>query len=292
VADFEPDYSLESAHLAIAELRVAWSWLALLVVPGPESRPGQAVDDGFAEVLAAQGMAARAYREWNLRRGLTALAPTGAPARLAVVDVQANIHGLVTEVARRVAAALHACYVGGRTGAAAAVVDALDWLTDGGPGSPWITGVDGVWGRRGKLDELRDRTAIASVARALQRANRIARETAGVVADPVLPLGDRCPACRRRSLQLRYDPADLNRVVVDELRPREPSRWYAECVSEQCRCTVEGCGCGMRMRVHGRRHAWSYGELPDLARTIARAAPISQPVRRSATGRGWGILGV
>lgn len=292
MADFRPDDSLEQAHLAIAELRVAWTWLAVLLTPGPEVRPGSAVTDDRAEVLAAQGMAARAYREWNLRRGLTALAPSGTPARLAVIDVQAAIHGIVTDVASRIARHQAGCYVGRRSGVAAAVVDVLDWLTDGGPGTPWVAGVDGVHGRLGKLRELRDRDVIAQASTALQRANRIAREAAGVLADPVLPLGDRCPACRRRSLQLHYDPADLARVVVDDLRPREPSRWYAECVSDRCRCTLDGCGCRMRTRVAGRRHAWSYGELPELARTIARSAPISQPVRSSATGHGWGILGV
>lgn len=287
---YQPDHSIEQAHLAIDELRTAWAWLTLLLAPGREARPGRATDDDQAEVLAAQGMAARAYREWNLRRGLSALAPTGTPARLAVIDTQATIHGIVTGIAERVAASTRSCYVGGA--AVDSVLDVLDWLASGPPGRPWLVDAGGAAWRRGELDEVRDLSVLAYACGALQRANRIAREAAGVLGEPVLPLGDRCPACRRRSLQLHYDPADLTRVAVDELRPREPSRWYVECVSDRCRCTLDGCGCRMRTRVKGRRHAWAYGELPDLAATIARAAPVSEPVRRSATGRGWGILGV
>jgi hypothetical protein len=289
--DMQPDHSLEQARLAIDELRTAWSWLTLLLAAGREQRHSRATDDDQAEVLAAQGMAARAYREWNLRRGLSALAPTGTPARLAVIDTQAAIHGIVTGIADRVAATTRSCYVGARTGTDA-VLDTLDWLASGGPGRPWVVDADGATWRRGELDGLRDQSVLAYASGALQRANRIAREATGVLAETVLPLGDRCPACRRRSLQLHYDPIDLTRVAVDELRPREPSRWYVECVSDRCRCTLEGCGCRMRMRVKGRRHAWAYGELPELAATIARSAPVSEPVRRSATGRGWGILGV
>jgi hypothetical protein len=73
---------VDRARAAIEELREVYGWLWLLVTPGPERRPGRAEDEGQAEVLEARGRAARAYRDWNLARGMTALAPAAAPVRL------------------------------------------------------------------------------------------------------------------------------------------------------------------------------------------------------------------
>jgi hypothetical protein len=285
------DELAEQARASIDELRQAWAWLRLLAEPGRESSTALVVDDAQAERLAALGMQAKAYRTWNLRWGLSALAPTPAAARIGVLDAQVAVHGLVLDVARAVATAAHSTYVGARSGADA-VLDALDWLEEGPRPYPWVCGPEGPRWRAGALDRLRDPAAAAAAAGLLQRANRLAREACRVVdADPVRPLEHRCPACRAQSLQLHYDGEDLARVA-DGARPRNVSRWYAECVSQRCRCTVQGCGCGMRSRIDGRRHAWAYGELPDLWRAIERAAQIrGRPVGSAAEGHGWGIIG-
>lgn len=285
------DELVQQARTSIDDLRQALAWLSLLAEPGRDASTALAVDDDLAERLTAQGMQARAYRDWNLTRGLSALPPTAAAARLGVLDAQAAVHGLVLDVARLVAAARGSTYVGMASGGQA-VVDALDWLEEGHRPDPWITGPEGVRWRAGPLDSLRDGDVAGEVAARLQRANTIARRTARVLdEDPVQPLEHHCPACGRQSLQLHYDRGDLV-AAADGITPRQRSRWYAQCISGRCRCTVEGCGCGMRMRIAGRRHAWAWGELPDLWRAIERAQHRRhRRVGRSADGRGWGILG-
>jgi hypothetical protein len=264
---------VEQARLALDELRQAWAWLQLLAEPGRDGSDATVIDDGRAESLAAQGMQARAYREWNLRNGMTALPPTPASARLGVLDAQAAVHTIVLDLAGQAAAAEQAVYVGQSAGDQA-VTDALSWL-----------------GYRA-LEHIRDAELAGTVAAGLQRANTIARQAARVLGEePTQPLEQRCPACGRQSLQLHYDRGDLVRSADGE-RPRNRSRWYAECVSQRCRCTVEGCGCGMRTRVAGRRHAWAYGELADLWRAIERAQLLRRRrIDSRAEGRGWGILG-
>lgn len=288
------DELVEQIRARLDELRQAWAWLALLTEPGRETSSAMVVDDAQAERLAAQGMAARAYRAWNLRRGMTALPPTPAAARVSVLDARVAVHDLVLEVARTVAAAAGSTYVGGRHGDDA-VVAALDWLEEGWRPDPWLCGVDGVRWRAGPLDRMRDATLAARVAHGLQRANTVARQAARVAGeDPVQPLEYRCPACRAQSLQLHYDVQDLAAVAASggRARPRNVSRWYVACVSQRCRCTVQACGCGMRSRIAGRRHAWSYGELPDLWRAIERAGLLrGQRIGSTAQGRGWGIIG-
>lgn len=289
-------YVIEQAQHTVTEIRRAWGWLDLLVQAGPSnyarSRP---VDDDQAEQLAARGMADRAYREWNLRRGLGALAPAAAPARVAIIDAREAVAGILADVvAELVAELVNAHRYATRPADAVRGVPAmLDWLDGtGGPttGRPWVAAVDGVLWRSGPLDHVRDVRAAVEIDRQLQRANRVARQAAGVLADPVHPIADRCPACRRLSLQLHYDPEDAWRIA-DGYRPRHPSLWYVECVSQVCRCTGIGCGCGQRVRMEGRRHAWAYGELGDLWRAAAAAAPARRRLRAAAAGRGWGVLG-
>lgn len=264
---------VEQAQATLADLIQAWAWLHLLAEPGRASSSAMVIDDARGEALAAQGMQARAYRDWNLQRGMTALPPTAAAARVGVLDAQAAVHAIVLNLARQAAKAEHAMYVGQRAGDDA-VADALAWLD--------------YWA----LPRVRDADLATAINAGLQRANSIARQAARVLGEePTQPLEHRCPACGRQSLQLHYDREDLVRAADGE-RPRNRSRWYAECVSQRCRCTVAGCGCGMRMRVDGRRHAWPYGELPDLWRAIERAQRLRhQRLGRSAEGRGWGILG-
>jgi hypothetical protein len=276
---------VEDCMATIDRLRQSWEWLGMLVEPGRESSVGSPVDDARAEALAVQALAARADKEWNLRQGNSALPPAAAPARLGIVDAGVHVHGLVLDVARMVAASAGAVYVGARVGADA-VIDALDWLELGSRPDPWVVGAEGVRWRESPLDRIRDAGVAASVDRQLARADQVARAAARVLDDTVQPINHRCPACRQRSLQLHYDPADLVRVA-DGGRPARTARWYVECVSERCRCTVEGCGCRMRHRYTGRRHAWAYGELGDLWAAIAAVGAQSERLRAGGTGRGW-----
>jgi hypothetical protein len=249
----------------VARLRESWGWLWLLVVPGPERRRSMAVDDDQAERLEARGFEARAYREWNLRRGLSALPPAAAPARLDVVDAQAAVHRLVTGLARRVAAHLDASYVGGGTEVTAAVVDVLDWLTLGGPGRRIVVDAGGEAWRAGILDDLhdqRDAGLLAHIARTLAAADDLARTAAGVVAEPVRPVEHRCPACRHRSLQLHH-------------AGRDKSAWTVVCVRRSCVCAGAGCGCLRRGRREGLPHVWGRSEM-DGPYGLATAVAVAQ----------------
>lgn len=277
-------YTVEQIRITADELRTAWAWLRLLVEPGRETSVGTAVDDQRAERLTAAGFQARAYREWNLRRGLSALPPSPGSARVGIVDAQVHVHGIVVDVATRTARS-----VGGRPPARADTVvatvnAALDWLTGdaGEPGRPWITGTGGVLWRAGPLDELRDAGLAAGVDRDLQRADRIARAAARVLDERVQPIDHRCPACGQRSLQLYYDGDDRR-------------RWYVRCVSARCRCTGSGepgrpsCGCRQATRYAGRPHAWAYGELEGpfgLWAAIAATSPDRPRLEARTAGHG------
>lgn len=270
---------------AIERLRESMGWLWLLVVPGPERRPGRAVDEAQAEVLEARGRSDRAYRDWNLARGMSALPASAAAARVDVVDAQAAVHRIVTGAAHRVAANRDASYVGGGPGTTAAVLDVLDWLTVGGPGRPWVVDVDGEAWRAGVLDDLhdnRDARLLTDLARAIGAADDVARNAAGVVAEPVRPIEHRCPACRHRSLQLHHDG-------------RDKSKWTVRCVRRTCLCVGAGCGCLKRGRRPGLAHVWTRGEMDGpygLATAVAIAKRVTeqgQPrpqVHTSAAGHG------
>ncbi|MFG2070974.1 hypothetical protein ACGFKZ_29355 [Micromonospora tulbaghiae] len=280
-------YLHEQIHMTIDQLRQAWAWLVLLTEPGRSTTATRdLVDDERAEELAAQGMADRAYRIWNLKRGLGALAPAPAPARLGIIDAQVAVAGMVGHVVDVLAARLR--IAGGRGD----LVGLLDWLdgTAVAPDWPFAAGVDGVHGRLCPLDRIHDADQLADVDRQLGRANRAARRAAGVLDDARQPIADRCPACRRKSLQLHYDAADVQQVA-EGLRPRHPSLWWVECVSESCRCAGEGCPCGHNRRTEHRRHVWAYGELAQLWRATAAAAAPRRRIRSTSTGRGWGVIG-
>jgi hypothetical protein len=275
---------VQDCRVTMARLRQSWEWLGLLVEPGRESSVGAPVDDVRAEALAAQAIAEQAYKAWNLRQGLSALPPTPAAARLGIVDARVQVHGLVLDTARLVAVSQGAVYRGARIGVDA-VLAALDWLEVGVRPDPWVAGQDGLY-RQGWLDRVRDVRLVAAVDRRLARADQVARAAARVLDDTVQPINHRCPACRQRSLQLHYDPADLVRVA-DGGRPAVSARWFVECVSDRCRCTVEGCGCRMRNRYAGRRHAWAYGELGELWSAIAAVGTRGDRLRATGTGLGW-----
>ncbi|MEV0805744.1 hypothetical protein [Micromonospora sp. NPDC050200] len=265
---------IADVHAAVERLRESWTWLGLLVTPGPERRPGRAVDEQQAEVLEARGRSDRAYRAWNLARGMTALAPSAAAARLDVVDAQAAVHRAVTGLADRVASYRASSYVGRRTGAVDAVADVLDWLTAGGPGRPWVATAGGEVWRAGVVDELhehRDAHLLTHIHRVLTAAGDTARAAAGVVAEAVQPLAHRCPACRHRSLQLHHEG-------------RDKSRWTVRCVRRPCLCTGEGCGCLRRDRRPGLAHVWTRGEL-DGQHGLATAVAIAQRLTEQGSPR-------
>ncbi|MFG3709198.1 hypothetical protein ACGF7U_31330 [Micromonospora sp. NPDC047670] len=261
-------------HAAVERLRESWAWLALLVVPGPERRPGRAVDEQQAEILEARGRSDRAYRSWNLARGMTALAPSAAAARLDVVDAQAVVHRTIAGLAHRVAAYQGSSYVGRRATVTEAVVDVLDWLTVGGPGRPWVATAAGEVWRAGVVDELherRDAHLLAHIHRVLTTAGDTARAAAGVVAEAVQPLAHRCPACRHRSLQLHHEG-------------RDKSRWTVRCVRRSCLCVGAGCGCLRHDRRQGLAHVWTRSEL-DGPHGLATAVAIAQRLTEQGTPR-------
>jgi hypothetical protein len=254
-------YTVEQIHVSIDLLRESWGWLLELVEPGHASaRSAPAVTDEQAERLEALGHSDRAYRDFNLRWGMSALPPSPAAARIAVLDAQAIVAVHVLDAARAVATAGNAVYLGGRPSMAASVRNALDWLDHA---------VDGL--RDGQLAETIDTS--------LRRADRTARAAAHCLDEDVEPLRDRCPACGRRSLQRELDGA--TRVV--------------RCVSQSCRCTGDAepdhpaCGCGKERREPGRRHVWLPSEFDGphglwAATETAQLAHVR--LYRSARGHG------
>lgn len=277
-----PAGDAEDAHEAIDRLRHSWLWLWLQVEPGRATPVTRPATDASVEALVARGTSDRAYRHWNLRRGLGALPPSPATARVDVLDVQGAIHTLVLGATRRIAAALHSCYVGTVPDTTRAVLDALAWLAGANhlPGW-WIVDTAGACRRAGALDQVRDRAVLDDTARALRRADQMARAAAGVVGEQVRPIPHRCPACRRRSLQLDHDAGDAR-------------AWVVRCVSRTCRCSGLGCGCLQRVRVPGRAHAWSRGEISGpygLTTAVAvadRVAAYARTARPRAGAQGHG----
>ncbi|QOC89866.1 hypothetical protein [Micromonospora craniellae] len=276
----QPPLRVVDVRDAIERLRESCAWLWLLMVPGRERRPGRPVDEEQAEILEARGHADRAYRSWNLSRGMGALAPSPAAARLDVVDAQAVVHRILTRLARSVAAYRDSSYVGGGR-----PVDVLDWLTVGGPGRPWVVDAAGDAWRAGVVDDLhdnRDAYLVAEIAQRIAWADEVARSAAGVVAEPVRPIEHRCPACRHRSLQLHHDGHDKR-------------RWSVRCVRRTCLCVGAGCGCLKRDRRPGLPHAWGRGEMEGpggLATAVAIARRLDEQgrprptVRSTVTGHG------
>jgi hypothetical protein len=70
-----------------------------------------------------------------------------------------------------------------------------------------------------------------------------------------------CPACSWRALRLRTESPNL-------------AEWVAECARDGCLCSGGGCGCGMAVRVAGRRHVWQRSEWDrvDQAAELDRVA--------------------
>lgn len=276
---------IEEARLAVEQLRESWGWLCELVEPSRQPGATLAVDDRQAEVLEARGRSDRAYRDWNLRLGMSALPPTPAPASLEVVDAQVYVHRILLDLGRLAARAQRASFVGGRAGMLATVVSILDWLDGTGGRGRFVATVDGVVWRQGQL-EIMPIALVLAAGKDLARADRAARSAARVVGIAAKEVRFRCPACRRRSLQLQHDGEDK-------------TQWYVRCVSDACRCTGEGCGCLQRRRVVGRAHSWPYGELESayglrnavavadaLAEHRMRENGVDREVRSESRGHG------
>ncbi|HET8684991.1 MAG TPA: hypothetical protein VFM54_24425 [Micromonosporaceae bacterium] len=281
---------VEQCRLSVARLRESWGWLALLVEPGRETATARVLGDAERAGDAARAREERADRQRVSRRPgalvtqwpeAAALAPTSAPVRVGVVDAQVAVHGLVLDVARRVAAARDAGYLG-RPGDAG-VLDALGWLDEGGP-SRFVAAVGGVVWReppRGVLAGLADRDLLAWLDARLARADRIARGAARDTGQTTTGVGDACPACGRWTLEW---------VMPGYPDPRHRGRWWVRCASEACLCAGVGCPCRQAVRYEGRRHAWSSGELAGpgglwLAIAIARHR---RQARLRSTRRGHG----
>ncbi|MEV4705041.1 hypothetical protein [Actinoplanes sp. NPDC049316] len=260
-------FTIEQIHLTLDRLRESWEWLLELAEPGraaPAASP--ALTDDQAERLEAVGHSDRAYRAYNLRHGMSALPPSPAAARIAIIDAQAHAGAAIMDAVHLVAAAADSVYVGGRPDQAATVRTALAWLD--GPA----------------LDDVRDDRVAAAVDQLLQRADRTARQAAACTDDEVEPLVDprtrrapRCPACGRRSLQ----------------RERSTGRTAIRCVSQQCRCTGDGapgipeCGCRREEKRPGKPHVWPPVDEPELWAAInATPEPERPAVGRGAAGHG------
>lgn len=305
---------IDEVRIAVDRLRQSWGWLLELAEPGRETRAGRVLSDVERRRLDELAADEREDRfpqpRWDADRGLwrwpaedpAARAPAAAralvgaptPVRLAVLDAQAQVHGLVLDAVRHVAAGLQASFVG--RGGADAVAAALDWL-DGGPrrwvGSPvvdvWVSspagvvervrlGVVEVPSRLGVLDALPAGVGVMPVLARLLRADRVAREAAGVLQDLTAPLPDDCPACHQRSLQLHHDGD-----------PRHQRLWYVKCASTGCTCRGAGCGCRRAVQWRGRPHVWTHQQLTGawgLWAAIARSRREPVPIRSTRVGHG------
>jgi hypothetical protein len=249
--------TIEDAYLVADRLHESWAWLALLVESGPSRRMARPVTDAQRARDTIRAREDRESRVANAANGAIALAPEPVPVNLAVLDAQAVIHDLVLSAARLVAVAGNQAYIPHAHTSVGLVIEAIDWLTLSLPArfavDPAGTAV-GQLARPAALVDVRDPLLLGTVLRSLTRADRIAREAAGVVDAQWMPLRAPCPACGRRSLY-------VGGLAQDDARRR-----YVACNRVSCTCTGADCGCGQRVRYGpvgdrpGRRHVWPRGE--------------------------------
>lgn len=276
-------YAREQIHLLVDELRAAWTWLVDLAEPGPASpAPTRAMTDDLAELLEARGHSDRSYRAWNLSRGMSALPPSPAPVRLAVVDAQVAVHQLLaTAVLTLAETGGPRAQATGDAATAAGVPRMLDWLAGWEIARLGESGRDGVWIAVGAVDRIRDAELATDVEKLLVRAGHVARTAAGIGSDDAEQLLDpetsrpaRCPACGRRSLQ---------RETTGLIR----------CVSQSCVCTGDAepgrpeCGCRLLEKRDGLHHVWIRSTEYELWAAIAHdRAGRGRGVGRGASGHG------
>lgn len=252
-------YAVEQIHLTIDRIHQAAPWLAALLEPGrlaAWSTP--AVTDQAAERLEALGHSDRAYRELNLSRGMSALPPSPAPVRLAVVDAQ-------TAVRQHAAAAAAKLWHPPMNRPPGSLLGLLDWIGD-------------------HAGLLRSVPQAVRVDEALQRADRACRAASQSLDEEVEAIGRPCPACDRRSLQREVSTTGGPRLV--------------RCVSQSCLCSGEAtedrprCGCRQEHPIEGVRHVWLPSQLEGphgLWEAIAAAAvkhPARRRLERAAAGHG------
>ncbi len=278
-------YAIEQIHATVDEIREAWAWLVELAEPGPAGpAPTPPATEQVEEQLTAHGYQQRAWRAYNLAHGMSALPPSPAPVRVAVVDAQVAVDQLVAK------AVLTLAETGGeRTQAradaavAAGVPRMLDWIAGWEVARLGADGRGGVWIKLGAIGRVRDAELAADVEQILRRAARTARAAAGVDAEqPAEPVIDdqtrrpaRCPACGRRSLQQTFGSDGRPRLI--------------RCVSQSCLCTGDAqpdrpeCGCRRSEKREGLGHVWIRSTEHELWNAIDRAYP--NPAHRSI-GRG------
>lgn len=266
----ELQYAVFDAAGHAARLVRAVGWLTVLTVPGREPRPSaRLLSDKQLAQLQEQA------RAEQVERAASAMPASPAPARLDAIAATVEAVRVVGRIVRTVAAA--APHRFGTRVRLSNLVHALDYVAGGGDPAPsWAVDRTGAAYRRCSLVEVRDQDLVAKVVRQLAAAADTAASTAGIRTDRVLPYpGGSCPACRRRSLR-------IDATLANE------RYWTVTCISEACRCTGIGCECRQGVRVEGRHHAWSYGELDGpngLHRAIA-AAHRRDPVRSGVAGHG------
>lgn len=271
--EVERQEALNSAARHAARLAQAFGWLRVLVEPGREPRPAPPVlTDTARHWLGVHSASEAADRIANLRAGLAA-APAGqVPVRLEMLSAQRRaldvVDQLVAQVERAGARAGLGVPATGRN-----LVRVLTWLAgDGGPPG-WAVTPGGVVFRRGALADVADLRVVDQVATRLQEAADRARAAAGITTERTAPYPNQpCPACRRRSLEI-------------DATLRDERYWTVGCISERCLCTGPGCPCLQRYAIEGRRHVWTYAELPSLELAQQRRR-LSHPVRSAAVGHG------
>lgn len=265
--------ALDSAARHAHRLTRAYGWLHVLAAPGREPRPAPPLlTDEQRRVAAIRSAAESADRAANIRTGLSA-APAGAvPVRLEMLTARAAVVHAVAELSVRLVVDGH---VGpfGEPIREHTLVHAVDWIAGDGGTPSWAVPSVGPAYRRGVLADVDDPRLVDRAAAVLRTAADRARAAAGIVDDAIAPYPTQpCPACRRRSLQ------------IDATLPHE-RYWTVRCISTACRCTGPGCPCDQPVRLEGRGHAWTYADLPHLARAQQRHR-LDHPVRSGATGHG------
>lgn len=268
--------ALDSAARHAARLVRAYGWLRVLTEPGRESRPAPPLltDDQLAWAREQSAIEAAERDSYAFATGAT-------PARLDVITAQTRAVRVVGRLVRTVGRA-----TGHRFGVMVTLHqlphaldylagDGLDYLVDEPPPRQWAGTSGGELYPRGVLGYA-PTTTVDRIVEQLREAADAARTVAGITEDRVLPFSEgKCPACRRRSLQI---DATLAR----------PEHWTVTCISEACVCAGPGCGCRQQIRIEGRRHGWPYAELdgPWGLRQAIRFAQEHHPIRSGVAGHG------
>lgn len=223
---------------ALTRLRVAWTYLDLMLEPGPMSRTRTAPSPARAAQLRRLHRQERTDRLLLAADGGVPSGPLPAPLRVPVLDARQLAVTTVVAVAWRAASVLRhdAAY--------------RYWPVVTTTGEQFTAAADYLAVTVPRLDV----PLVDEAGRDLDRTDRVARAAAGVDRDE-RRMDAACPACGRRS------------IWVDVGSP-DQSQWTARCTREECRCRGVDCACRIWGRVPGRRHVWPRGEFDTLARVV------------------------